>query len=196
MERKSPSEDLYAFKVAVRKLKAMKSFFEDQHPFTTKWGKVFLQNSYSKRQTFSRIFEHSWKTTVKKVKLVNLDFLCKKHFIDCFFVLLVVFEKYLENSATFNLALKYARISPCAANQICLRGQFPRRDNLTLFAFESKLIDIWIKLSAKRIFPFSCICYFKHWSRSEGRSFVNKMRFAFRSANLLASQNPKCLRNF
>ena len=32
MERKSPQGDLYAFEVAVREPKAMKSSFEDQHP--------------------------------------------------------------------------------------------------------------------------------------------------------------------
>ena len=48
---------------------------------------------------FLRIFKHSWKTTIKKITFLNEHLLCKKHFIDFFFVLSVVFEKCLENSA-------------------------------------------------------------------------------------------------
>ena len=57
------------------------------------------------RQNFLRIFKHSWKTTVKKITFLNVHLLCKKPFIDCLFVLSVVFEKYLENSAAFGRAI-------------------------------------------------------------------------------------------
>ena len=56
------------------------------------------------RQNFLRIFKHSWKTTVKKIIFLNVNLLCKKHFIDCLFVS-VVFEKYLENSVAFGRAI-------------------------------------------------------------------------------------------
>ena len=42
---------------------------------------------------------------VKKITFLNVHLLCKKHFIDCLFVLSVVFEKYLENSAAFGRAI-------------------------------------------------------------------------------------------
>ena len=37
----------------------------------------------------------------KKLTFLNVHLLCKKHFIDCFFVLSVVFEKCLEKWAVF-----------------------------------------------------------------------------------------------
>ena len=42
---------------------------------------------------------------VKKTTFLNVHLLCKKHFIYCLFVLSVVFEKYLENSAVFSRAI-------------------------------------------------------------------------------------------
>ena len=57
------------------------------------------------RQNFLKIFKHSWKTMVKKITFLNVHLLCRKHFIDCLFVLSVVFEKYLENSAAFGRAI-------------------------------------------------------------------------------------------
>lgn len=54
-------------------------------------------------------------------------------FIDCFFV--------LENTATFDRVI-VQEIRHMLLKQICLRGQFPRRVNLTHFGFESNLIDI------------------------------------------------------
>ena len=98
-------------------------FLEDRHPFITKWGHFFLQNSYSKQQNFLRIFKHSWKTTIKKTTFLNVHLLCKKHFIDCYFVLSEVFEKSLENSATFGWAI--VREIRHVQNQICWHGQFP-----------------------------------------------------------------------
>ena len=69
------------------------------------------------RQNFLRIFKHSWKTTVKKITFLNVHFLCKKHFIDCLFVLSVVLGDCARNS-------------PCAtSHQIRLHGQFPRCDS-------------------------------------------------------------------
>ena len=67
------------------------------------------------------------------------------------------------------------RNSACA-NQIFLHGwQFPQCDNLMHFAFKTKLLDIWIKLSTERICcPFPCICYFKNCF--EKQSFVKKKK--------------------
>ena len=42
---------------------------------------------------------------VKKKTFLNVHLRCKKHFIDCFFVLSVVFENYLDNSAAFGQAI-------------------------------------------------------------------------------------------
>ena len=36
---------------------------------------------------------------------MNVHFLCKKHFIDCFFLLSVFYEKYLKNLAAFGGAI-------------------------------------------------------------------------------------------
>ena len=36
-----------------------------------------------------------------KEMFLNVHLLCKKHFTDCFFVLSVVFEKYLKNLAIY-----------------------------------------------------------------------------------------------
>lgn len=51
----------------------------------------------------------------------------------------------------------WARNSP-RANQICLKGRFLRCNNLTRFAFETKLNNICIKLSTEKICcPFSFV---------------------------------------
>ena len=61
----------------VGELKAMKSSFEDTHPLITKWGHVFLQNSFSKRQTFLRIFKRVWKATIMEITFLNVHLFCK-----------------------------------------------------------------------------------------------------------------------
>ena len=75
---------------------------------------------------------------VKKITFTNVHLLCRKHFIDCLFVLSVVFEKYLENSAAFGRAivreirhvlLKLNLIKIKNSYQIRLRGQFPPCNN-------------------------------------------------------------------
>ena len=41
---------------------------------------------------------------VKEITFFNVNLLCKKHFVNGFFVLSIDFVKYLENLATFLLA--------------------------------------------------------------------------------------------
>ena len=54
---------------------------------------------------FSRKFQGFLENYGKEITFLNVHLLCKKRFIVCFFVSSVIFEKYLEKSATFGRAI-------------------------------------------------------------------------------------------
>ena len=117
---------------------------------------------------FSKNFQVFMKTTVKKLKFLNVYSLRQKHFIDCFFVLSVVFANSAFESNLIDILIKllFDRIvSPYGndANVRTIKFEQTYLNCKKIYFGHIMYMQIVVPNQEKYIYSCSAITIFKAW---------------------------------